>query len=114
MATLRDPVILAMYLSVVRECQYDGYVEWNAHSQAWIKRELPGLRHREINELIRQHVEAGGEIDQVRESRPEYNDRDYHYDLRLQVAGRLVYIETILVDDNPHDPIVRVVNIHDA
>ena len=114
MAALRDPFILAMYLSVVRQCRYDGYVEWNDRSLAWIKRELPGLRYREINQLIRQYVEAGGEIDQVREHRPDYNDRDYHYDLRLQVTGRLVYIETILVDDNPRDPTVRVVNIHDA
>jgi hypothetical protein len=32
----------------------------------------------------------------------------------LPVAGRLVYVETILVDDDPTDPTIHIVSMHDA
>jgi hypothetical protein len=60
------------------------------------------------------HVEGGGEIDQVKETRPEWNDFDFHYDLRVPIGGRLRYFETLLVDGDPDDPIILVVNTHDA
>jgi hypothetical protein len=60
------------------------------------------------------HFDAGGEIDQVTETRPEWNEQRYHYDLRIQIGGRLIYIETVLVEDDPNDPTVHVVSIHDA
>jgi hypothetical protein len=63
---------------------------------------------------MHQHVQADGVIDQVRERRPEWNDRDYHYDFRLAWTGRSLYIETVLVDDNPKNPYLDVVSIHDA
>jgi hypothetical protein len=58
--------------------------------------------------------QAGGEIDQVPETRPEWNEQRYHYDFRIQIGDRLIYIETILVEDDPNDPTVHVVSIHDA
>jgi len=60
------------------------------------------------------HVANGGEIDQVPERRPEWNQYDYHYDLRISIASRLCYIETLLLDDDPKDPTIYVVSIHDA
>ena len=60
------------------------------------------------------HVEAGGEIDQVRERRPEYADQnEFHYDFRLEIDGRRVYIETILTS-NRNGLTITVVSIHDA
>jgi hypothetical protein len=50
----------------------------------------------------------------VPETRPEWNDRPFHYELRIPIAGRLIYVETILIDDDPTDPVIRVVSIHDA
>ncbi len=38
----------------------------------------------------------------------------YHYDFRMEIAGRLLYIETVLIEDDPEDSIVHVVSIHDA
>jgi hypothetical protein len=38
----------------------------------------------------------------------------YHYDFRLMIAGRNIYIETILQDDDPNDPTLEIVSIHDA
>ncbi len=40
------------------------------------------------------------------ERRPEWNDRAFHYDLRISVAARLVYIETLLLDDDPALPLL--------
>lgn len=60
------------------------------------------------------HVNAGGEIDEVKESRPEWSDRWFHYDFRIPIEGRLLYIEMILIEDDPDDPTVHVVSIHDV
>ena len=57
---------------------------------------------------------TGGVIDQVPERRPEYANWPYHYDFRLQLAGKRIYIETILQDDDPKDPTIRIVSIHDV
>jgi hypothetical protein len=57
---------------------------------------------------------SGGEIDQVRETRPQWSEHRFHYDFCLEAGGRLLYIETILVEDDPDDPTIHVVNIHDA
>jgi hypothetical protein len=63
-----------------------------------------------------EHVAAGGEIDEVLETRPEWSDRyEFHYDLRLRIQGKNVYIETRL---NYRLPLVAdeswilVVNVH--
>jgi hypothetical protein len=72
------------------------------------------LETRELARLMCEHVEAGGEIDQVPERRPEWNDHDFHYDLRFPIAGRLRYLETLLLDKDPEDPTIYVVSIHDA
>jgi len=40
----------------------------------------------------------------VPERRPEYSAWPYHYDFRLQLAGKEIYIKTILQDDDPKTP----------
>ncbi len=57
---------------------------------------------------------AGGEIDQVRETRPQWSEHQFHYDFRMDIGSRLLYIETILFEDDPNDPTIHVVSIHDA
>jgi hypothetical protein len=32
----------------------------------------------------------------------------------MKIEDRLLYIETVLVEDDPNDPIVHVVSIHNA
>jgi hypothetical protein len=114
MARLQDPVILAQYQSALANWRYTGYVEWKDIAQAWVRDNLPNWAPRAVAEEMYKFVHAGGEIDQVPERRPEWNDRDFHYDLRVPIAGRMLYIETVLVDDDPDDPTIFVVNIHDA
>ncbi len=61
-----------------------------------------------------QHVDSGGDIDQVRETRQQWMDSRFHYDFRVNVEGRRIYVETILLGEDPDDPEIQVVNIHDA
>src|SRR6267142_6843308 len=114
MAPLLDPEILAQYQCALANWNYRGYVEWKATATQWVKDHFLRLTPRDIAALMYQHVEAGGEIDQIPEQRPEWNDRDFHYDFRLRIDHRLIYIETVLVDDDPDDPTIYVVSIHEA
>ena len=114
MARLENPDILARYRAALANWRYTGYVKWKDGARDWIRRELEDMPVRAIAEQMYNHVAAGGEIDQVRERRPEWNDRDFHYDLRIEIGGRALDIETLLLDDDPKDPTLFVVSIHDA
>lgn len=114
MPPLQDPAVLARYKSALANWQVTGYVIWKETAQEWVRVHLGTLPLKDLAEMMYNHVESGGEIDRVLERRPEWNDRDYHYDLRLMIAGRLRYLETLLLDDDPEDSIVYVVSIHDA
>ena len=66
-------------------------------------------------ERLVEHVLAGGEIDEVRETRSEWSDYEFHYDLRVTINDKLVYIETRLDYRHPFvqdQPTILVVNIH--
>lgn len=110
MAPLRDAELLKIFKDVLGN--------WNvtAKDQAleWAGKNLPGFTLKALAKLMNDHVCACGEIDQVPETRPEWNDWPYHYDFRLFWAGRLLYVETVLVDDDPVDPYLRIVRVKDA
>jgi hypothetical protein len=114
MPPLQDPVLLARYQSALANWGVTGYVLWKETALTWLRQHLGGMDPRLVAQLMFRHVAAGGVIDQVPERRPEWSDYDFHYDLRLPIAGRLIYVETVLLDDDPTDPILRVVSIHDA
>lgn len=114
MAPLQDPEILAQYKSALSNWKVTGYVDWRDRAREWARKNLKNFTARTIAELMWQHVAAGGEIDQVPERRTAWNDRAFHYDLRVVIGGRRVYIETVLVDDDPEDPTIEVVSIHDV
>ena len=114
MAPLSDPLILDKIRHALSEWNCTGYITWKSVARAWVEANLEGMTTRAIGEDLFRYVEAGGPIDQVRESRPEWSEQRFHYDFRIPIAGRLVYIETILVEDDPEDPTIHVVSIHDA
>jgi hypothetical protein len=114
MPPLTDPDILAAFKQVLANWNVTDYVTWKDVAREWVGRNLPEWTLRDVARLLHDHVAAGGVIDQVRERRPEWSDRDFHYDFRLPIGGRLVYVETLLVDDDPRDPTVHVVSIHYA
>jgi hypothetical protein len=64
-----------------------------------------------------EHVSAGGEIDEVRETRSEWSDEhEFHHDLRLTIHDTPVYIETRLNYRLPvaaDESWILVVNVHE-
>ena len=114
MAPLTDPELRRRYLHPLRHRRYRGYVTWKGTAREWAEENLAGTGIRQIADLMWEHVVAGGEIDQQLERRPEYSE-PYHYDVRIQVQARRLYIETLLLDDDdPDDPTIYMVSIHDA
>ena len=114
MARLTDPRILACFEAVLSNWNYTGYVEWRDEPKRWLLRNMPALSEKKLAQLMWDHLQSGGEIDQVVERRPEWTIYDYHYDFRLEIAGHCIYVETVLDDHRPDDPNIQVVSIHDV
>jgi hypothetical protein len=114
MPPLEDPDLLKVFKAILSNWYVTDYVTAKDEALDWAGKNLSGFTLKSLAKLLNEHVSVGGEIDQVRETRPEWNDWPYHYDFRLSWAGRLLYIETILVDDDPSDPYLRIVRIKHA
>lgn len=114
MPPLTDLQILACIKQVLQNWRVTDYVTWKDVARDWVGQHLEQVSLREIARILYEHVQNSGVIDQVRERRPEWSDRDFHYDYRVPIGGRLIYIETVLVDDDPTDPTIHIVSIHDA
>ena len=114
MASLTNPAILAKFRHALGAWNFAGYVTWKSVAREWVENNLDGFTTRSIGEEMFRFLEAGGKIDQVKETRREWTEHPFHYDFRLSIEGRLIYIETILVEDDPDDPTIHVVSIHDA
>ncbi len=114
MAPLSDAHLLGCFKGVLCNWYVTGYVTVKRVAEDWAAKNLPDFTLKALAKLMHEHVEAGGEIDQVREKRQGHTDREHHYDFRLAWVGRLIYVETVLVDDDPTDPTIRIVSIHDV
>jgi hypothetical protein len=115
---LIDPDRLAAYRDALANWKVRGFIQFELNEQAhrWIRKELDGLALREIGRLMYEHVLAGGVIDEVRETRPDWcDDYEFHHDLRLTIQGKAVYVETRLKYRVPvvaDESWILVVNIH--
>lgn len=114
MPPLTDPAILAMFHKVLAEWRCTGYVTAKETAVDWIADHLGGLSLQDVVRALHDFIRNGGVIDQQPERRPEWNHWPYHYDFRLTVGSRRLYVETILQDDDPKDPTVHIVSIHDV
>jgi hypothetical protein len=114
MPPLTDPMILATFKKVLAEWNCTGYVTIKEIARHWIINNLNGHNLKTVAKAMHEFLLQGGEIEQVKEARPEWNLWPYHYDFRLILNGRSVYIETILQDDDPTDETIEIVSIHDA
>ena len=111
MPPLEDADLLKVFKAILSEWAVTGYVTAKDEAFEWAGKHLPGFTLKSLAKLMNDYVAAGGAIDQVKETRPEWDDWPFHYDFRLPWEGRLLYIETILVDDDPSDPYLRIVRI---
>src|SRR5262245_40083893 len=101
MPPLTDTVIVAQFRAVLANWNYTGYVRAKDVALEWIADNLNGLTLKDVAQAMHGHVQRVDVIDQVPETRSEFSEWPFHYDFRLQLAGRMVYIETILRDDDP-------------
>jgi len=113
MAILTDPLILAQFRKVLAEWNCSGYVTAKENVQHWITSNL-GVNLKAVAKAMHDFLAGGGVIDQVKETRPEWNMWPYHYDFRIELAGKAIYIETLLQDDDQNDPTIQIVSIHDV
>ena len=117
MARLTDPTRLAAYKDALSNWTFDGYIQFELTETArnWVKRELSNITYKEIGRRMHEYVKEGGEIDEVPETRPEWSDDEFHYDLRFTIQDKPVYIESRLRYSEPLAPdesTILVVNIH--
>jgi hypothetical protein len=118
MAPLTDPERLQAYKNALGNWAITGYIRPELTDQCyrWMRDELDAITLPELFQRMHDHVAAGGEIDEIRETRPEWSDEfEYHYDLRFFVRGKPVYIETRLCFKPPlvpDEPFILLVNVH--
>lgn len=91
-----------------------GYIQWKPVPLDWLHRNLSNVTVRLIHEAMISHAIAGGTIDQVVEKRPLWIQWQFHYDIRLPILDRRIYIETVF----EHEPCLEdctiwVVSLHD-
>jgi hypothetical protein len=114
MTRLIDPVVLAKFQYALSQWRFTGYITWKPVARQWLEGNLEGQTARSVGEEMFRFFSNGGEIDQIREMRSEWSAHRFHYDFRMEIDGRMLYIETLLVEDDPEDPTIHVVSIHDA
>lgn len=114
MPPLADPELVNCFRGILSNWHVTDYVTAKDEALEWAGKNLPGFTLKSLAKLMNEHVRHGGAIDQVRETRPEWNDRAFHYDFRLSWGTRPLYIECVLIDDDPSDPYLRIVRIKDA
>jgi hypothetical protein len=108
---------LRCFRNALRNWKFRGYVRFKPRVEEWLKKELPELTLLEIARELHLYVEGGGEIDEQEERRPEWDDYEFHHDLRVPIGGRRIYFETLLFcedADDPDDPVIEVVSVHDV
>lgn len=114
MAPLTDPRRSEHYRQALSNWKYTGYVRYSRPAAEWIRSELE-LTERAFSQKMWEHVVTGGRIDEVRETREEYSEHEFHHDLRFDVMGRATYVETrLLMEHDIDDTTIHVVNVHDA
>ena len=118
MALLTDFERLQAYKDALSNWAFEGYIRpaLTEQSYRWIREGLDSIKLKELFRLMHEYVAAGGHIDEVRETRPEWSsDYEYHYDLRFTIQSRSVYIETRLnfrPPFKPDEPTILLVSIH--
>jgi len=119
MPPLTDPERLQCYRNALANWSYTDFIVFEELAWDWLRGNLGRVSsQRDIARLLHQYVESGGEIDEQVETRALWKDfYPFHYDLRVVIGGRRIYFETCLEfkdPNDPDDPVIRVVNAHDA
>lgn len=118
MAPLTDEDRLRAYKDALGNWEVTGFVcfELIERAHKWLRTEFDGVTTKELARLMWDYVSSDGEIDEVRETRPDWSDdHEFHYDLRFKIQGKRVYVETRLnyrPPFKPDEPSIIVVSVH--
>jgi hypothetical protein len=113
MGVLTDPNIQALYCQSLSYWNYTNYIYWKPLAREFVEINLEGYTTKLVGKLMHEHVQCGGFIYQIEEKREDWLEWRFHYDLYVSVGCQIVYLETVLVDDDPKDCTITVVNAHD-
>lgn len=113
-----DPAEHALVIKAIGLARrFTGCCEWKESSAKRVREKPPseGMTPEGIKELLIQHIEQGGGLQQVREKREEYSDHRYYYKAVAALPGfvRGLFIEVVLVDGDGDCPAVLIVNAHE-
>ena len=116
METPEDPAEHALVVMAIG-CGVDGCCVWDDKAARRFRSQppLPTLTPDWLKDEFVNYVRQGGQVVQVKESRPEYDDRPFYYKVILPVDGLRhgLFIEIVMDDDDPDLPSVRIVNCHE-
>lgn len=75
---------------------------------------LSGLTEEGVESLLQEYIAQGGSIDRRAEKRTEYpQDFWYRVIVPMKQFKHGLFIEIILVDEDPEAPIVQIVSVHE-
>jgi hypothetical protein len=115
---MSNPAELALVEKALTS-RVDGCVLWHPKQAALVRRamKLLGLTPEFIQEEVIRHVQGGGRVRQVKESREKWKDeRDYYYKVIVPMPdlfAKGLFVEMELLDDDLDLPEVRLVNAHE-
>lgn len=93
-----------------------GDCEWTDSAARRVRSDpnLSGLTVEGITALLRDHVAQGGAIDRRTETRPDYPQECwYRVIVPLERFRHGLFVEIILVDEDPEAPAARIVSSHE-
>lgn len=116
MAEPIDPVEHALVLKAIT-CHLTNCCVWDDRAKPRFEKAppLPGLTPYGVMVELKKYVDLKGKVVQVRERRPQYDDRPFYYKAVVPIDGLRhgLFIEIVLDDDDPDYPVVRIVNCHE-
>jgi hypothetical protein len=94
-----------------------GNIQWKESAAKLVLADpdLGGLTPKGIRELLCKFVQEGNKLEARAEKRPEYQwEHPYWYRAIIPVVGfgRGLFVEVILVDNDPEEPFVEIVSAH--
>ncbi len=119
MAVPQDPVELELVRKAITLAHITGCCEWDERAARRLRGQppVPGMTPEGVKGLLHHFVGVeGGEVRQIPEKRPEYQDRPFYYKVIIPLEGlaRGLFVEVVLDDEDPDLPVVRIVNAHEA
>ena len=117
---LIDPERLQAISDALGNWAYSGFIDLalTETALAYLVEQLEITTPKALGRLMFEYVHSGGTIDEVPETRANWIGKwACHYDFRLLINQRPVYVETRLRFNPPFcpdEPSILVVNIHDV